>query len=49
MLAIKAEIVSEPVDSDTPCEFIAHKINRNHSMILRWVDRCLFIDMSESM
>jgi exonuclease III len=29
MLAIKAEIVSEPVDSDTPCEFIARKINRN--------------------
>jgi hypothetical protein len=30
MLAIKAEIVSEPVvDIDTPCEFIARKINRN--------------------
>jgi exonuclease III len=29
MLAIKAEIVSEPVDSDIPCEFIARKINRN--------------------
>jgi hypothetical protein len=29
MLAIKAEIVSEPVDSDTSCECIARKINRN--------------------
>ena len=29
MLAIKAEIVSEPVDIDTSCEFIARKINRN--------------------
>lgn len=26
---IKAEIVSEPVDIDIPCEFIARKINRN--------------------
>ena len=29
MLAIKAEIVSEQVDVDTPCECIARKINRN--------------------
>jgi hypothetical protein len=29
MLAIKAEIVSEPVDIDTPCWFIARTINRN--------------------
>jgi hypothetical protein len=29
MLAIKSEIVSEPVDIDTSCEFIARKINRN--------------------
>ena len=29
MLAIKAEIVSELVDIDTPCECIARKINRN--------------------
>jgi hypothetical protein len=29
MLAIKAEIVSELVDVDTPCECIARKINRN--------------------
>jgi hypothetical protein len=29
MLAIKAEIVSEPIDIDTPGEIIARKINRN--------------------
>jgi hypothetical protein len=29
MLAIKAEIVSEPVDIDTPCVFIARTVNRN--------------------